>query len=569
MSDDKKITDPNDPRLLAELKKQRAAAAAAKKKQDQEHNMGGGKRWAGGSPIDVTKNLVTAANKAKVEHGVVTPRNPFITAWDAAKGVWNRELAKQNLADWSQSAESAQANYESAVKDWTSNPTEETYKAWQDAGHALHTNHVALVQAETELHDSTHAVTPDQTKHVGFDFSKSGTGNLTKVTRTTAGTAYTLKDGSVVVFDKNGNQYSVDKNKHVVGAFDKSGNTISAPKSVTNLTPAGSKSGTGTANTKVVSPSGSNTAPTVTGGTGSTGSTPNPPKAVKKTKEELLGEYGVQMAVINSDKSLSDLFNKAVKEQMPATAFQAALRNTDFYQKHGASYAQAYSKELGDPGDWTAQTTNAQNIINQEAVSLGMSLTHDEVTKLAHSALYMAGGTASGITQSWLDTHIAAYGKVTGKGGKTFDIIDNLKQQGASMGIAHDDSWYTTAAKNIVAAKGTENDYISQIRDLAKTKYSWAADQIDNGMTVKQIASPYVNSMANILEIPQDSLSLNDPTINKALTNIDQTGKQTAVPLWQFETNLRQDPRWATTKNAKDTLDSTAHSILQNFGLAW
>jgi hypothetical protein len=88
-------------------------------------------------------------------------------------------------------------------------------------------------------------------------------------------------------------------------------------------------------------------------------------------------------------------------------------------------------------------------------------------------------------------------------------------------------------------------------------------------MTVKQIASPYVNSMANILEVPQDSLSLNDPTINKALTNIDQTGKQTAVPLWQFETNLRQDPRWATTKNAKDTLDSTAHSILQNFGLAW
>jgi hypothetical protein len=39
------------------------------------------------------------------------------------------------------------------------------------------------------------------------------------------------------------------------------------------------------------------------------------------------------------------------------------------------------------------------------------------------------------------------------------------------------------------------------------------------------------------------------------------------TPLWQFEQELRQDPRWTYTNNAQEDLMGTARQILKNFGL--
>jgi hypothetical protein len=102
---------------------------------------------------------------------------------------------------------------------------------------------------------------------------------------------------------------------------------------------------------------------------------------------------------------------------------------------------------------------------------------------------------------------------------------------------------------------------------MAKSKYQHFADQIDRGMTVSAIASPYIQSMSNLLEIPSSEIGLDDYNVNKALTSMTADGKQQAQPLWQFETELRKDPRWAKTKNARDAMDSTARSVLSSFGL--
>jgi hypothetical protein len=37
--------------------------------------------------------------------------------------------------------------------------------------------------------------------------------------------------------------------------------------------------------------------------------------------------------------------------------------------------------------------------------------------------------------------------------------------------------------------------------------------------------------------------------------------------LWQFEQDLRKDPRWNFTKNAQDSLMNTTRKVLQDFGL--
>lgn len=380
-------------------------------------------------------------------------------------------------------------------------------------------------------------------------------------TVTDFGRAYPLTDGSMVVFANNGSQYSLDANKHVISGTDKNGHALTAAQ-ISALNNPSSGDGSGGGGTGGGSGSGGG----FVGGSGAgTGTPPTP----VKTRTDWAAEYGTQAALVDSVPELKTLFNKAVAGKWPTAQFKAAFNNTDWYKNHNDAWRVAFGVEKTDKGSWNHEMDLAKGYVNNLMVQTGATLTDAQVEKLARQALYLSGGTHSGIDLTALKTRVVGTGVITGTTGEALTTINALKQHGADMGIDHNDAWYVSAAKNVLHGDGALDDWKGKINNLAKTKYSSYADQIDNGLTVKQIASPYTNSMANILEVSADSLNLNDPTINRALTNVDQTGKQTAVPLWQFETSLRQDPRWATTKNAKDTLDSTAHSILQNFGLAW
>jgi hypothetical protein len=42
-----------------------------------------------------------------------------------------------------------------------------------------------------------------------------------------------------------------------------------------------------------------------------------------------------------------------------------------------------------------------------------------------------------------------------------------------------------------------------------------------------------------------------------------------AKPLWQFENELRSDPRWKKTQNAQDSLMQVGHQVLADFGLKY
>ena len=43
---------------------------------------------------------------------------------------------------------------------------------------------------------------------------------------------------------------------------------------------------------------------------------------------------------------------------------------------------------------------------------------------------------------------------------------------------------------------------------------------------------------------------------------------QVPMSLTDFEESIRKDPRWGSTLNAQNTIESYGHSVLKDFGLA-
>ena len=100
-----------------------------------------------------------------------------------------------------------------------------------------------------------------------------------------------------------------------------------------------------------------------------------------------------------------------------------------------------------------------------------------------------------------------------------------------------------------------------------RNEYDWILYlDCDAGLTTKQAASPYIQSMASILEIDPNAVNLNDPTITKALTAVNEQGAPAVVPLWQFERDLKKDERYKYTKNAQNEYIGTGYDVLRTLG---
>ena len=152
-----------------------------------------------------------------------------------------------------------------------------------------------------------------------------------------------------------------------------------------------------------------------------------------------------------------------------------------------------------------------------------------------------------------------------GPAGKYFQ---NIKTIAARNGINLSDAAAADYANKINASQLDENTVYNTVRESAASAFPQFADKIKSGVDLKTLADPYIQSMSNILEVPDTAIDLFDPTVRSALSYTNKDGTVGTKSLYDFETQLKNDPRWAYTKNARQALDNVGLQVLRNFGLA-
>ncbi len=152
-------------------------------------------------------------------------------------------------------------------------------------------------------------------------------------------------------------------------------------------------------------------------------------------------------------------------------------------------------------------------------------------------------------------------------GGQAAVNAQDLRTVALNNGVSLGDQTLTKWVQRIGAGEDISG-FEAYVRNMAKSSFPGYETELDAGMNMRDIADPYVQQMAKTLEMDPTQIDLFDPTIRKALQATDPTtGKVTSQPLYEFEKQLRQDPRWLQTNNARDTLMSTTHNLLQQWGV--
>lgn len=125
--------------------------------------------------------------------------------------------------------------------------------------------------------------------------------------------------------------------------------------------------------------------------------------------------------------------------------------------------------------------------------------------------------------------------------------------------------------KNAYLGDTTTEQIDENLRQEAIKLFPAFKDRILNGESVLSIASPYIGAVSRILEVPEGSLDLEDPTIRKAMMGMTSTSGDktttTVKPLWEFEQELYKDSRWQYTSNARQKLDGITLDVMSRFGV--
>jgi len=288
---------------------------------------------------------------------------------------------------------------------------------------------------------------------------------------------------------------------------------------------------------------------------------------------ELEAEWQWVRGLIREIPEIEQLFEQAVvdgafESETGINNFINDVVDSDWWKTNNQFARDAFAQRTTDPAAYQARVQDATNFVEQQARAIGATLDPATVAQLAERVV-VDGWDQQGreyLLREQLSQRIGVdeQGQMFGTAGQT---IDSLRQVAARNGLSFDELYYQSAAKSV--AQGlTDNAYWErQIREQAASYWPSYSEQIMAGMDAMSLASGYMNLMARTLEIDPNSISLNDPFIRKATTMLDEQGNPRPMALWEFQEELRNDPRWMNTDQAAQSISDIGTSILQRFGI--
>lgn len=284
----------------------------------------------------------------------------------------------------------------------------------------------------------------------------------------------------------------------------------------------------------------------------------------KLSPEEMSARYGLSWAFLNSDPTLKGLFDKAVKGNWTDTKFQAELKNTDWWKNNSEAQRKALQMKASDPATWAANLDANKEKVKQMAAEMGAAVPDAQISKLAEDIAMTA------MSDEQLKSTLSGYidfvnGSLVGAAGM---YEHTMRKYASDMGVDLNQQSIKNYAQLIVKNVSNQADFQNFVNQQAISAFPAFEEQIKGGMTMKNIANPYIQMMASNLDMNPDVITLKDPTIMGALNGVSQDGKPVGRTLTEFADTLRGDPRWRSTKQAQDKAMATGLSVLKNWGLA-
>lgn len=291
----------------------------------------------------------------------------------------------------------------------------------------------------------------------------------------------------------------------------------------------------------------------------------DPTDTKRLSPEELAASYGWAYGFLKGQSELRKLFDSAVDESWSPDKFQAELRDTKWWKQNSADMRKAAVEKSTDPATYNAKVQAAKIQIQQLAAEMGAAIPASKLNKMADQAVRtnMDEALLKNVLGGYIDFQDNG-GTLRGSAGQ---FEQSIREFAYNMGITLDKQTIKNQAQLIGRGLATEQDFQNQIVNQASSMFPGYKSQLEAGQSMMDIANPYIQQMADDLDIPYTSINLNDPLLKQALNGVNSAGKPTGMDATTFQSVIRNDPRWKRTNKATANVMGVGLQVLKDMGL--
>jgi hypothetical protein len=314
-----------------------------------------------------------------------------------------------------------------------------------------------------------------------------------------------------------------------------------------------------------------------TGGKGGKGGNTPPPAAGQDVKDLWISYLRSTFATLEdkTQKAQIDLLIKRAKdEKWDEDTFMDALEGTIWWQTTYPSMRQFFL-DTHDPrkaATFAEKVSNTMDTMLGKLESLGVTVRQiDPATgKVIDNTDFVKGIALKSIQNNWdddqLEQYLSTQGDIIFSGGGTLgSFYDRIAQQAYLYGVPLDETMKKTINTSLLdPLDGRDANYwIKSVKDMAydapQNKPFLASLQA--GRNLYEVTNSYRQQMANLLEVDSTAVTWND-LMGKVVDNTTGNARTFA----DFTKQVKSDPLWQYTRNAKETYSNTALDIAKMFG---
>jgi hypothetical protein len=298
----------------------------------------------------------------------------------------------------------------------------------------------------------------------------------------------------------------------------------------------------------------------------------NPTDSSQLSKSDFiqgLDASGFPKALINSIPELKKIFDQAIEGKWWQSStgqerFLTAIKSTHWWKKTTDNQRRIEALKVTDPSEYQRELTKQLADVRAQATQLGVPLSAAELNAVAQRALTF------GLDNNELSKIFAAHIKY--KSGQAYQgqlgmDVNSIQQLASSYYVKLGDGTVQNLLRNLTTGQMSPESLTDYFKQLSESKFPHLKKQLDSGQTVADVADPYKQEIGQILEQDPNGIKNDDPLVMKALQQPTDKGDFQLMPIWQFQTMLKQDPRWLKTTNARNSLMDLGTGLLKSFGL--
>lgn len=270
------------------------------------------------------------------------------------------------------------------------------------------------------------------------------------------------------------------------------------------------------------------------------------------------------LAAFYDHPEIGDILRKSATKGWDEARMQGALFETKWWKKTSNSARQWLAITKTDPAEARRQRQKMRANISDLASKLGLDLT--STNSIAETALKMGWDDIETMRALATKLKYDPEGEYKGDIGTTYA---NVKKAGQDQLVQLSSHSAFNYAKQVALGQMDEDNLTSEMRNKAKSRFSYdqnIAAALDSGITAADYFDQHIQDTAQLLEVPNENIDLNDPKYSKITDFVDDKGVRRAMTRAEAQTYVRGLSDWSTTRQAHQEVADKSEQLLELFG---